>query len=53
MESFIQYCADYNCVPDVITWHELETSCLKDMSNHMERFKEVWEKTDWTLYKRG
>lgn len=50
MESFIQYCADYNCVPDVITWHELETSCLKDMSNHMERFKEVWEKTDWTLY---
>ncbi len=50
MESFIQYCADYNCMPDVITWHELETSCLKDMSNHMDRFRQVWENTNWDRY---
>lgn len=50
MKTFIQYCADYNCIPDVITWHELETSCLKDMSDHMQRFKTVWEETDWTKY---
>ena len=24
-KSFVQFCADNNCMPDVITWHELQT----------------------------
>ncbi len=31
-KSFVQFCADNNCMPDVITWHELQTNCLNDMS---------------------
>lgn len=50
MRSYIQFCADNNCMPDVITWHELQTNCLRDMSAHMDDFRDIWNKTDWTKY---
>ena len=49
-KSFVQFCADNNCMPDVITWHELQTNCLNDMSWHMDDFRNIWESTDWSKY---
>lgn len=48
--SYIQFCADNNCMPDVITWHELQTGCLSGMSGHMDDFRNIWNDTDWTKY---
>lgn len=48
--ELIQYYADNNCVPDVITWHELGTTSLNDMSAHVEDFRNKWNSTDWTKY---
>lgn len=54
MESFIQFCADNNCMPDVITWHELEINCLGDMQHHMDDFRDIWyNRTDWTAYNKA
>ena len=52
MADYIQYCADNNCMPDVITWHELDTWCLSPngLAAHMRDFKNIWEKTNWTKY---
>ena len=52
MAGYIQYCADNNCIPDVITWHELDTGCLSPngLAAHMRDFKNIWEKTNWTKY---
>ena len=52
MAGYIQYCADNNCMPDVITWHELDTGCLSPngLAAHMRDFKNIWEKTNWTKY---
>lgn len=48
---FMQFCADNNCVPDVITWHELETEDLSGMSWHIEDAVDAWNnKIDWTKY---
>lgn len=49
-KDYIQFCADNNCMPDVITWHELQTNCLNDMSWHMDDFRNIWESTDWSKY---
>lgn len=48
--TFIQFCADNNCMPDVITWHELETEQLQGISEHMDDFRNIWKETDWTKY---
>ena len=37
-------------MPDVITWHELQTGCLSGMSGHMDDFRNIWNDTDWTKY---
>ena len=53
MKGYIQYCADNNCMPDIITWHELETNCLSPesgLAEHMRDFKKIWANTDWTKY---
>lgn len=49
-KSFIQFCADNNCVPDVITWHELQTGQLSAMADHVSDFRSIWENTDWNRY---
>ncbi|MBE5871873.1 MAG: hypothetical protein E7294_11520 [Lachnospiraceae bacterium] len=50
-KNYIQFCADRNCLPDVVTWHELQTSCLQTMSAHMKNFRQIWnQKIDWSAY---
>ena len=48
--DLIQFYADNNCVPDIITWHELGTVSLRDMSDHVEDFTNKWNNTDWSKY---
>ncbi|MCI9081744.1 MAG: leucine-rich repeat protein [Lachnospiraceae bacterium] len=50
MDSHIQYCADNDCMPDIITWHELEVDKLEKMDAHIKDFKRIWNSTDWTQY---
>lgn len=52
MDSHIQYCADNDCMPDIITWHELEVDKLEKMDGHIKDFKRIWNSTDWTQYKK-
>ena len=49
-KEHIQYCADNACMPDIITWHELQTYCLADMSKHMDDFNNIWNGIDWTKW---
>ena len=48
--TFVQFCADNNCLPNVYTWHELATYCLRDLAGHISDFRSVWAGTDWTKY---
>ncbi len=48
MRKFLQHCANNDCMPDVITWHELGRNCLSDMSRHMEDFREIWSTLNWS-----
>ncbi len=48
-EEFLQHCIDNDCMPDVITWHELGRNCLNDMSQHMDDFKVMWDNLDWGI----
>ena len=50
MATYIQFCADNACMPDVITWHELDTWDLDEMDYNSALFKAVWEGTNWTTY---
>ncbi|MEI3220209.1 MAG: hypothetical protein V8S08_12110 [Lachnoclostridium sp.] len=49
-KEHIQYCADNACMPDIITWHELQTNNLADMSKHMDDFNNIWNGIDWTKW---
>lgn len=49
-KTYIQFCADNNCMPDVITWHELETEQLEGIPKHMDDFRSIWKETDWSKY---
>ena len=48
--GYVQYCADHNCVPSIITWHELETGQLDGISKHLADFRNIWKTTDWSKY---
>lgn len=48
--GYVQYCVDHDCMPDVITWHELSSNCLVGMSEHMEDFRDIWDHIDWTKW---
>lgn len=53
MAGYIQYCADNNCIPDIITWHELGTVCLSPefgLAEHMRDFTRIWTNTNWSSY---
>lgn len=50
MQKHIQYCADNDCMPDIVTWHELETDKLRSMSDHMKDFRKIWAGLDWTKW---
>lgn len=46
-QSHFQYCIDNDCMPDVITWHELQRSDLRDMKDHMNDFRNLWDSLNW------
>ncbi|MEY8515518.1 bacterial Ig-like domain-containing protein [Lachnospiraceae bacterium 29-84] len=52
MRSHIQYCADHDCMPDVITWHDLQTDKLERLDWEIKDFTDIWNTTDWTRYKK-
>ncbi len=41
MYSFLKYCRDNNCLPDIISWHELQVSCLNTMSSHIADYRSI------------
>lgn len=41
MYSFLKFCRDNNCLPDVITWHELQVSCLNTMDDHIADYRNI------------
>lgn len=53
MKSYIQYCADNNCMPDVITWHDLQVDKLNALSGEIVDFKKIWKNTDWKKYNQA
>ena len=51
MLDYFQHCADTNRLPDVVSWHELETEDLDGIHYHMEDFKNIWYYgVDWEKY---
>lgn len=44
MVTFLEFCKTNNCMPDQITWHELEdTSDLADFPTHMSDYRKAWD----------
>ncbi len=41
MYDFLKYCRDNNCLPDIVTWHELQVSCLNTMGSHMSDYRNI------------
>ncbi len=41
MMSFLSYCRSHDCLPDVVTWHELQVSCLGYMKEHIEDYRRI------------
>ncbi len=41
MYNFLKYCRDNNCLPDVITWHELQVGCLDTMDEHIADYRSI------------
>ena len=40
-ETFFQYCKENDCLPEYITWHELNKSDLNNFSDHCEEVREL------------
>ena len=53
MRGHIQYCADNNCMPDIITWHDLQVDKLNGLKWEMQDFKSIWNSTNWTKWKEA
>ncbi|MFA9462693.1 MAG: bacterial Ig-like domain-containing protein [Velocimicrobium sp.] len=49
MKSHFEYCVANDCLPDIVTWHELQVTCLSTMAEHMEDFKNIWSHLDTDL----
>lgn len=43
-DKFLSYCKDNNCLPEIISWHELGDSSLVDFANHYDTVCELVEK---------
>lgn len=41
MYNYLKFCRDNNCLPDVITWHELQVHCLDTMQSHFEDYRRI------------
>jgi len=40
-ERFIPFCRENNCMPDIITWHELQEDKLGAFAEHYEHYREL------------
>ena len=41
---FIEYCAENNCLPEIISWHELGDISLTDFKKHYDAIDEIQKK---------
>ncbi len=41
MYNYLEYCKNNNCLPDVITWHELQVGCLDTMDDHFADYRSI------------
>lgn len=41
MYAFLKFCRDNNCLPDIISWHELQVNCLNTMSSHIADYRSI------------
>ncbi len=44
MERFLKFCKENNCVPEEITWHELQNDFFTDWENHFTSFRNLEKK---------
>ena len=47
LDYFLPFCIENDCMPDVITWHELDGGSLITMQEHKDDFVQKWNKA-WT-----
>ena len=43
LRDFIPFCIENNCMPDIFTWHELDTFDMRDMKAHKAHFEDAWK----------
>lgn len=41
MASFLQFCTENDCMPNVVTWHELAVSSLSNMDKHIADYRSI------------
>lgn len=41
MLGFLRYCRDNDCLPDIVTWHELQVGCLATMDDHISDYRAI------------
>lgn len=41
MRTFLSFCAEQGCLPDVVTWHELQVPCLESMQYHVADYRQI------------
>lgn len=45
LEDFMPFCIKNNCMPDIFTWHELDTFDMRDMLGHKAHYEKVWKES--------
>jgi len=43
-DSFLKFCSENNCYPEIITWHELQTDKLNSFASHLSHFRSLEQK---------
>lgn len=41
MRDFLTFCRDNDCLPDIVTWHELGVICLNTMNSHIADYRNI------------
>lgn len=44
MEEYIKFCVEHNCMPDVISWHDLSTGQFNNFGNEYNHYRGLEEK---------
>lgn len=44
LDNFLPYCIENDCMPDIITWHELDAGSLITMGENKKDFVQKWNK---------